>query len=428
MSGSRESSHPRIAKIVVLGVLAVAGLSLALLPIRAQTPDSLPPLVIRPPQGIEDSTLFLMLRTKPNLDAEKIRARMTEGLEKARCTFRPPVEVKPISSVVFDEMSRLVGRGALADASQKGGVEIYPISNRGNLVEVRTPKATQSIKSLTVEYKKFGKKTYTKDGKDDERLDMLYIGSYVFNMLANDEPVKYTAELTELGEEAKTVTTDWPILDRFFVVTVRGFRGDQQVLFDTLKNPALFPNAWKSIEPMRNYAFAFANVYSEAATVGDKLLEGNNYVPAIAGIPGETTSHVWMLFPLTPDEAATKKAELRKLTQAQLLDVIGKNAVTAVDSIPEVGPTSPSKWYQLVDRGKQNSFTRQIPLKDFRGLTEKYTKVHRLIVYAFDPTKFIEVKDPANKTVDTFVIEEEIVALPALFRQRGQTDSVPEKK
>jgi hypothetical protein len=371
-----------------------------------------------------DTTLFLLVRTGPSLSEKIIRDTLTLGLKTARCQY-DGLEVQPLNPVLFEELERLIGEGAPPPPAAAEGISVRQLLARGSYWEIRLPKPTQQLRGLAIEYRKAGSKKYTLNAGDEaERYALIMPGSYAVQLLAGDEPVRCWVEVAELGGKPQPQELAWPQSDRFFAIVIRRFQGSQKALFEVIQDKEQLANPLENVKPLRNFSFVFASLDSRAGKLGGPLLEGNVYLPQVAGIEGRSPRRVWMLFPLTRDEAASALKEYRQHGSGELAEAIRKGGKMISDEQADVAVDAASgpRWFELVDRGDGKAFSRKIPLKDFRKLQEKYPSVWRLLVWEFDKgtPQAIAVQHPTDGRV--YVIEEEVKGLPALFGERGSRE------
>jgi hypothetical protein len=371
-----------------------------------------------------------MVRTGPDLTDDLLRETLELGLEKANCRFEKPVEIQAIAPTVFEELARLIGHGGMVGPPAVGeGLELRQLPTRGSTWEFRLPKASQMLRELTIEYRKAGARKYTaRAAEEADRLTLIVPGSYAVQLLANDDPVRYVAQVVEVGEKPQEVKKDWPQSDRFFALTIRKFQGDQKVLFETLQDKRQLGNPLKNIEPVRNITFAFANLNSKAGKIGGPLMEGNVYLPQVPGIEEREPKRVWMYFPLTRDEAMKARDRYREFGTKSLPEHLRKEGKTvAYDDSATIDAGSEPRWFELLDRADGRGFTRQVPMKDFRQLAAKYRQgVWRLVVWEFDKgdPQAIAVQHPGDGR-RVYVLEEEIKGLPGQMAERGDKEPKP---
>jgi hypothetical protein len=416
MSGSIRLACPRIglaALILLLGARAMP----------AQEPD------IKPIGNPGETTLFLMVRAGPHLTETKLKETLEEGLKKALCTIRGEPHIRRISPLVFEEIEQLTDRTAKTvggqTTSDNGSIRRLP--TKEVLWEFRLKSPDQVLKKLTVTYEKSGKKEYSATSPaEDGPLTQIVPGRYALRPEKDDEPLEYEAEIVELGQAQQKIEGKWVVNDRYYVVTMNAFRGNRDHLFRVVQDPNQVANPLDGVRLGSDLVFVFANLESSAATLEGDLISGNNLTVNVQPARGRTTARVWMLFPLTEEEAKKKADELRKIESAKALSQeIRKNAVFA--SVEQtVGPDASAKWLELESQQGGRSFRRVIPLRNFKELLAKYPTAWRLLVWEFDDgtPSAIEVTHPQSGK-RTYAVDKEIKEWPSALKER--INSEPKK-
>jgi hypothetical protein len=302
--------------------------------------------------------------------------------------------------------------------SESGSIRRLP--TKEVLWEFRLKSPDQVLKKLTVTYEKAGKKEYTATSPaDDGPLTQIVPGRYALKPEANDEPVEYEAEVVELGQAPQKMEGKWAVMDRYYVVTMNNFRGNRDHLFKVVQDPNQVANPLDGVRLGSDLVFVFANLESSAATLEGDLISGNNLTVNVQPARGRATARVWMLFPLTEEQAKAKATELSKIESAKTLSQeIRKNAVFATTE-QTVGPETPAKWLELESQQAGKSFRRVIPLKDFKELLAKYPNAWRLLVWEFDDgtPSAIEVTHPQTGK-RTYTVDKEIKEWPTALKER----------
>jgi hypothetical protein len=239
---------------------------------------------------------------------------------------------------------------------------------------------------LTVKYKKADGKDYDKEyvpssPTEDAPLVLVAPGVYSLRPEAADQALSYEAEVVALGEQPQKMEGKWPASDRFYVITMRNFRGDRDALFATLQDEKKVANPLDSIRLGNDLVFVFANLEASGAESGG-IIVGNNLVISLEPPRRRTVARGWFLFPL--DEKAMKEQleAYRKVGDAkQLINKVRENAVAAKDAF-EIAPGTSPKWLELPALNGQ--YRREIPMHDFKGLLEKYPTAYGLVVWEFE--------------------------------------------
>ncbi|MBX9628748.1 MAG: hypothetical protein K2X82_33450 [Gemmataceae bacterium] len=367
------------------------------------------------PAQPQETTVYLVLRTGPDETEKGILATLRQGLDKSGATIAGEPTIKAVSPAFFEEFQAVVDRAGPPAAAADEGVSIRLLPTREAIYEIKL-QPTQVLKKLRVTYQKGGQKDYAPaaPGTDKAALVLTVPGRYAFTPEPDDVPLSYDGDVAELGKPAATVKGDWPKGDKFFVVTMRNFRGNRQRLFDVIADPKMVANPLDNVQLGNDLLFAFASLNSSAADPGDDGLDSeNNLSMTVESIARRNPRRVWVLFPL--DEAGMREArdKYRKLSSTELPEAIRADAVKAAEAAA-VGPGTGPRWYELppepTPAGEPpRRFVRKVKLDDVAGLAEKYPQLWTLVVWEFDSgndrPEAIQVKHPKDDRV--YVLERE---------------------
>ena len=205
---------------------------------------------------------------------------------------------------------------------------------------------SQVLKKLTVKYRDNAGKTYDKEYApssplDDGPLTLVSPGVYSLKLEA-DEPLSYEANVVTLGEKPKNMSGRWPNSDRYYVITMKNFRGKKDALFNALQDETKVANPLDSIRLGSDLVFVFANLGALGAEEDDDVFAGNNLILGAPPPRGRRTARGWILFPLTDAE---RKKELEKYEKIkdprELVEAIRKDAIRAT-AVAEITPASPA--------------------------------------------------------------------------------------
>jgi hypothetical protein len=159
---------------------------------------------------------------------------------------------------------------------------------------------------------------------------------------------------------------------------------------------------------------------SNAASVEGDHFSGNSLVVNVPGALNRNTARIWMLFPLTEEQAKTKLKELRSIKdELEVSKKVRDNSVAA-GSEYVVGPDTPARWLELSEYVTGRGFRRVVPLRDFKGLLEKYPTAWRLLVWEFDDgvtRAAIQVVHPDTKDRG-YVVDQPLKEWPAAIKER----------
>lgn len=376
------SAHLRFA-LAGIGFLACAVGVLA----QDPKPEPAPPVRVIGRPG--ETTLFMMVRTGRHLTPSNLMNTLEEGLSAAKCRIDGKPLIRPVSPAVFDELESLTKDAAdtVAGVKVAKGFGVRRISSREAMWEFRLNSPSQVLKKLTVKYRNAEAKEYDKDYTptsplDDGPLTLVSPGLYSLRLEA-DEPLSYEAQIVALGQKGETASGKWPASDRYYVITMRNFRGDKDHLFAVLQDPLKVANPLDSIRLGSDLVFVFANLDAFGADEDDDVIAGNNLILGAPPPRGRLAARGWVLFPLSDSTMKTELDRYRKIKDArELVAEVRKNAIRATE-VAEISPASEPKWIELAVQ-RDGRYRREIPLKDFKGLLEKYPAAWGLVVWEFE--------------------------------------------
>jgi hypothetical protein len=364
-----------------------------------------------------ETTLFMMIRTGPHLTPGNLLSTLEEGLSASGCQIEGKPLIRPVSPAVFEELQKITQDTAetVAGAKVAKGIGVSRMLSRDSLWEFRLSSPSQILKKLAIKYRNGEGKEYEKEyipsgPAEDGPVTLISPGFYSVK-LENDVPLKYEAEIVALGQKPESVSGTWPASDRFYVITLRNFRGNKDRLFAALQDEKQVANPLDSIRLGSDLVFVFANVDAFGAYEDDDVFAGNNLRLGAPPPRGRRTARGWVLFPLTESEMKTELKRYKEIKDArELVEAVRKNAIR-VNEAAEITPASTPKWIELAVE-LNGRFQREVPLKDFRGLLEKFPSVFGLVVWEFENAEgmrsAIVMKLPGPGTGTTMVREKEI--------------------
>ena len=265
-------------------------------------------------------------------------------------------------------------------------------------------------------------------------------GEYAVELLPDDEPKDYTAEVISSGGPVAALTGSWPQGNKFFSVKVDGFNGDRAKLYDTLVDAKQVANPLTSIEPLQNVTVSFATFGIEDVPPPPSFDEKGRYLPRVATLPKRNPARVWMLFPLTKAEADKAVAEYSTADDTSLklpahIRDVGTNAANAEPQ--PLNEKSKPLWYELPglfgpDGRTTVAFGRAIPVADYGVLRDKYKDggVWRLVVWEFGPPNAPAAIETRRKGAPqgSYVVAEEVKELYPEIAGRAARDTPPKKE
>jgi hypothetical protein len=364
------------------------------------------------PQPENGETLYLVLRVGPDISEQDILKTLKKGLELSNSKITGEPTIRPVSAAFFDEFQVLVDRAAPIAAADD--LPIRQLPTRDLTYEIKVG-PTQVLKKLKVKYAKGGDKEYTPTSPDGKSpLQLIVPGRYAFMPDKDDVPQTYEAEVAELGKaNVPAVKGEWPKGDKFFVVTMKNFRGDRKLMFEVIQDAKRVANPLDNIQLGNDLVFAFASLNSSAGIAGEDSIDPEgNITLSVETIPNRFPKRVWVHFPLTAEEMQAAKAQYGKFSSEDLPGEIRKNSIV-IQRQAEFGPKDKPVWVELPPEqvaggGKPPRFTRKVKLNDLSEFAGKYPQMWMLIVWEFDDGKpeAIQVVHPGT-SAKTYVLERE---------------------
>jgi hypothetical protein len=365
--------------------LAGVGLAAIALAALAQPPKPLDAPVVRGGKPGE-TTLFMLVRTGPHLTPDNLATTLDEGLSASGCKIDGKPAVRSVSPAVFEEIDAIANPGAATPEAVKAAGGLKRITSSDNVWQFKLNSPSQVLKKLTIKYRKADGKDYDKEYQPaspqaDAPLVLLAPGVYALRPESADQAVSYEAEVVSLGEAPQKMEGKWPASDRFYVITMRNFRGDRDTLFATLQDEKKVANPLDSIRLGNDLVFVFANLEASGAESGG-IIVGNNLVISLEPPRRRSVARGWFLFPLDENGMKEQLDAYRKITDAkEAISKVRENSVAAKDAF-EISPGTTAKWLELPAMNGQ--YRREIPMTDFKGLLEKYPTAFGLIVWEFE--------------------------------------------
>jgi len=421
-------THLRVALAGVgFATLAWAAIAIAQPPAPPAPPKADDPMIGRLGRAGE-TTLFMMVRTGPHLTPESLKGTLQDGLAASRCTIDGAPMIRGVNPAVFEEIESLTSQAADATAGTpvKFTSGIRRMASRDLLWEFRLTSPSQVLKQLNVKYKSTEGKEYTKEyvpggPADESPLSLVAPGVYALKPEV-DTPVSYDAEVIALGQATQKLDGKWPTSDRHYVITLKNFKGDKDYLFHVLQDATKVANPLDSIRLGSDLVFVFANLESSGADEDDDVIAGNNL---ILGAPGPRSGQArcgYVLFPLNEASMKENLEKYRKIKDSGELIAKVREQATLYDQATEIGPETPAKWIEL-PRLPNGRYRREVPLKEFKGLLEKFPNAYGLVVWEFQNDagmkRAIQMKLPGGGL--SMVREKEIMNWSNSLKERANT-------
>lgn len=374
-----------------------------------------------------ETTVYLVLRTGPDETEKGVLATLQQGLDKSGATITGEPTIKNVSPAFFEEFQSLVDRAGPPAAAAEDGVGIRLLPTREPIYEIKVA-PSQVLKTLKVKYQKGGEKEYkpAAPGAANAPLVLIVPGRYGFTPEADDTPQSYEGEVAEIGKPAAAVKGDWPKGDKFFVVTMRNFRGNRQRLFDVMADPKQVANPLDNVQLGNDLLFAFASLNSSAADPGNDGLDSeNNLTMTVETIPKRNPARVWVLFPLDEKGMREARDEYRKAASTDLPKKIRAAATVGAGQPANVASGDGPKWYELPAEETPpgtdpRRFVRKVKVDDPPEFAAKYPQLWSLVVWEFDAGRpeAIQVRHPKDDRV--YVLERERTGWQRVIQKVGK--------
>lgn len=420
MSGLR---HPTISGVRCAAVATLLVCCAAL----AQPPRPILDAAAQPPRpgldGQGRTTLYLVLRTGPDVTKDEILSNLRTGMSKTGVRIEGDPNIRSINPGFAEELMALTeGATGAAVEDPKEGVAIRMLpSVARNAYELRIP-ARQTLKSLKVTYEKAKPKEYApSDPGATSGLVMIVPGRYAFypdSPEPEDYPVSYEGTVSAFGKPDAEIKGDWVKGDKYYMVTMREFQGDRDALFRAIQDKRIVADPFKGVELKNDLIFAFARLRAGDVRARPSVVDKDNNIDIrIESLEDRAPARVWIYFPLDEKSMIEARDTLRKKSGVDLSAEIRKNAVPATQASLVNSKDGP-KWYELPPRPTPegilpSEFERKIKLDDLGGLVDKYPKAYKLVVWEFDdkvnpPQAILVTTKVGNKQVRYPLQEQEM--------------------
>lgn len=261
----------------------------------------------------------LAIQAEPHMNAFEVQNNFKVARDSTKGFNFGEIVVDPIDSASFVLLSSIVRRGVLEAApvpDDPRGVIVEPLRGQDGAwwIDLCDPdKFLESAKVTAVDAKTTERREIALQPapRSDLAQPLRYHspGSYVLKLQKGLFPL--AAELTVTTESpaggrssTDTVTIGWPDAGRCYLVTLKGVTGDEQRLFESLKDPAKVGNAIKEIYPQA--ATLIVGTYKYLDVDWRTNLVRLSYAVPVNARP----RRLWLRFPLTDAEEAKVRAEL----------------------------------------------------------------------------------------------------------------------
>jgi len=272
--------------------------------------------------------------------------------------------------------------------------------------------------------KEKGKKTLkpTGTGPDAEMSPTPSRDVFIVRLPATEVPKRFIVRGVHQKKDVE-LSGPWGETERYYLVMLKNFSGNHKELMETIKKKTM-PAPLTDAVVGQGLTFLFASAGFTLPVTGS--FSGNEYIPFMSQLPErENVRRVWMLFPLTEEQAEKELKRYQKFDVDTLPAEIRKNNPAWADENPvlTVSDKTPARWIELPSTSVDGraGFSRRVRLENFRGLHAKYPAARRLLVYEYmlgdDPRKpdlIQAVGVPSKETGEqVFLVNEEIKEWPA---------------
>jgi hypothetical protein len=392
-----------------------------------------------PPPTLESKAVLLWVRVGANVTKQDIENNLKLSLDEGSFSWGA-VDIEPVPRQTYEFMEKVLRGGetprVAPPAAAVGEVQLRELST--GEWEVRLEEPTQSLEKMEVHFQDKETPQVFERGAVEQanRPTLIRPGVYAIR-LGGEQPTKYVATIANRGvKQDKPLEGTWPKRDRYYAIALKQFEGKQEELLEVLRGKGGFlSEPFVDLKPTEKYTLAFASWKTDAASAPDPVFVDNSYTPHFRGIRGKKTKRVWLLFPLTQQDAEKLSRQYAGYGTIQMMEEINNekpfNKAPASAELTVDG-TTPAHWFELSPRDKDGEqiFTRSIPLKEWTGLHNKYPSFWQLVVWEFDTPgmtpQAIRVEHPDPKRGRVFALENEIeglsIAVSALAKKE-KTDA-----
>ena len=367
--------------------------------------------------GTGNTTFYLVLRTGPNEVDSDILDNLTTVLEVSKATYEGKPKIKAVSPVFFEEFAELIDQAAPPANVGDGKLSVKRLAARETSYELSI-EPTEVLTKLIVTYKSKKTVEYKPAGPAEKNPPLVATapGRYAFTPPAGEIPASYILEINEFGKPDSVKKGEWPESNKYFVVTLKKFVGDKDVLFANLRNKKYVPNAF-DVKRADDYLFAFADLNTTVAKTGPGIVSIDAITLNAEDLAESEVSRVWMYFPVDDEgiKKAVEKFRAEGMRGKELSEAIQANFSPATDGKAVLNDIDGPKWYELPRVPKENAtksvgFARTFTVDSLRKFYDKYKTLNQLIVWEFQngTTKAaIKVQHPKQEIGTVFALDRE---------------------
>ncbi|MCC7419769.1 MAG: hypothetical protein IT428_05785 [Planctomycetaceae bacterium] len=336
----------------------------------------------------DDSEVLLMvLREKSTTSKKQLEDKLKRVVQESKCQVAG-VTAEEISKATYGDLERFLVSGRLP-TEVRGGVQLEPYIGDGTdwVLDLGHPK--RFLERLVVSSNEAAEGEDPKGtvfvGKpkgNEQKFEFHSAGRFLFKLDRGITPRSYWAEYTdETGAKQKDLGK-LPEPRRHWLVKLTGFQGNEQQLFDTLRDPLkmaspVAPNVQKG--PAVTVVIADLN----PVAVDSKTTWAENQITIrFPTLPGRQPKRVWMLFPVNPTDVMAQLKKYETLGEYELPEALDKGIkVSASDTAAVLAPNVAPQWYEIPWNEKGGVFERVFTVDVAKWKQQERLNVHRLHFY-----------------------------------------------
>lgn len=320
----------------------------------------------------QDRIIHLVVQTDPNLNAFEVENKFKTARDSTNGFSFKDIKVHPVDPESYVMLSSIMRNGQLEDRrdeKQRSGVLVEPVKSQQGAwwIDLQDPARFLERADVTlVDASSQQEKTVTLDVKprlaEDAQLRFHSPGGYIFKPEKGKLPLAATLHVTTEADDGSVsgpeqIRVGWPDVGRCYLVTLMGVTGDENKLFDSLKDKRKVGNPIRELYPSTTTlivgTFREKGIWDEPGHVALRYLPPANAAP----------SRLWIRFPLTESEEAATLAELDK----QLAPDDGFKKVPAWVEANKLKPGSrlspgQTAWVEVPWNADEQRFDYLVPL------------------------------------------------------------------
>lgn len=344
--------------------------------------------------GDLNTTVYLVLRAGSDVTEEEIIENLKRALRASGSQTNGEPSIRSVSPLFVEELQSLTEGGLVVpDESGKGPLVIRRLATVAERAYEVKVEPHQVIKKLRVTFRRAGEKEYTPTASGTQGLVLITPGRYAFYPAPNeiaDTPTSYQATISEFDKPDTVVEGEWVKGDNYFVVVLRGYRGNRNALIQAIQDKKVVANPFKGVTLGNNLEIVFASLRASRVAGKRSIIDSeSNITIRVDTLEDREPARVWIYFPLGEDDL--KGEELDRLTRmsgSQLSKYIRSKSPVTAQKPAELRSTDGALWFELPPRPtpegvSPSEFERRIRLGDLTNLEKKYPRAWKLVVWEF---------------------------------------------